>query len=139
MAFLTAKTAIKAKIDAAWPALYPTVPIFYQNAGLKLPQTPFVQCYITSEKETIMAFAGGRGRNEYANLGAVHTLFFVPLLSDPDYCERMRDDFANILRSQRFSEVTFYGIDPFGGDSHADKSLYFILQSIGQFDYRFKG
>lgn len=137
MAFKTATDAIKARILAGWTR--PSVPIYWISEGVVVPNGPYAMCFISGHKETPVAFGGGRGNTEYMTYGTVHGLFFVPIGSAISLAENMRDEFCNILRSQRFSGVSFYGVAPIGGESQADRAKHINLQALAEFEYRFKG
>jgi hypothetical protein len=137
MGFKLAEDAIQAKVTAEWTR--PAVPIFWLSEGVVVPTGPYAMCFVEGHKESIIAFGRGRGQNEYMTYGTVMGFFFVPLGAPISLARDMRDEFCNILRSQRFSGISFYGVSPIGGDSQSDRAKHINVQALAEFEYRFRG
>jgi hypothetical protein len=137
MSFATAEAAIKARLIAMWDE--PTVPLFWQNETLVVPEPPFVEVKIVGLRETMAAFGGGPLNNELDVDGTIEMQIFVPLGSGTVRARFLRDKLAAIFRGSRFSGVTVYGVNPFGGGDMADQGNSYGLLAIADFIYRFKG
>lgn len=137
MGFSLAEDAIKAKLVAEWTR--PAVPIFWLSEGTVVPVGPYAMVFIEGHTEPLVAFGGGRGRNEYITNGTAHGLFFVPVGGPIALAKAMRDEFCSIFRSQKFDGVSILGVPPIGGGSAADKAKHIHLEALAMFEYRFKG
>lgn len=137
MSFRLAEAAIKARLIAMWDE--PTVPLFWQNETLIVPDPPFVEVKIEGLRETFAAYGGGTGNHELDVDGTIQMQVFVPLASGTVRARLLRDKLTVIFRGSRFSGVTVYGVNPFGGGDAADQGNSYGLLAIADFVYRFRG
>ena len=140
MSFRIAEEAIEAKLLAEWTR--PLIPIVFslRDQTKPLPSTgAWVYVLIQAEVESLTAFGGGEGRNEWEVAGRIEGRFFVPNGGPVALARLMRDEFSTIFRGKKFSNVRCLSATPGMGNASETSGNFFMLDATVDFVYRFRG
>lgn len=104
----TAWAALKARlVDSSI-----TIPLYYENEGVPLPDTPsafaFVAYEVNPSFPAPVSFGGGRGNNRYRNSVVVTAYVFTPTGEGIEGALAHAETIAARLRSYRDSDVSCF-------------------------------